>query len=92
MRRWFLNSQAALLKRKFLLASLKTLKYFKDCTKSVTKISVPAFLLSHWFILSGVHSRMAFGKIFRIRVGFQKLLELKTAEVLVTGSIFTFCK
>jgi hypothetical protein len=76
MRRWFLNSWAALLKRNFLLASLKTLNYSKDCTKSETKISVPVFLLS-LVDFSQVYIQDWLLGIFRIRGGFRKTFRVK---------------
>jgi len=99
MRRWFLNSWASLLKRKFLLASLKTLNYSKDCTKSETKISVPVFLLS-LFDFSQVYIQDWLLGILRIRGGFRKKFRVKDGYQKAgtsflnrhTGRILTICK
>jgi hypothetical protein len=55
MRLWFICTfPTALLKikinEKFLLASMKTLTNSKNCLESCIRISVLAFLLSHWSI------------------------------------------
>jgi hypothetical protein len=65
------------LKIKFLLASFKTITNSKDCSESCIRISILAFLLSHWSIFSGVPvslSQAAFETNFRITLtgGCQK--------------------
>jgi hypothetical protein len=57
---------------KFLLASMKTPPNFKKDSKSRIRISVPAFLLSHWSIFSGVHVIGGFRNNFRNPMGLLK--------------------
>jgi hypothetical protein len=74
--------------------------YSKYRSESCFGISVPAFLLSHWFIFSSVQctchglltvqllgSQAAFGTTFRITGGYQKAVTSFLKRV--TGSIFT---
>jgi hypothetical protein len=68
MRRWFLNFQAVLFKRKMivksLLASLLTVTNPDYCSESRIKISVPAFHCFHWSVFSSVHVIVGFRNNF----------------------------
>ncbi len=81
MRIWLIYFSAALIKikknKKFLLASMKTLTNSKNCLESCIRISVLAFLISHWSISPVYYmlqaavgqfseSLAAFGSIFRV--------------------------
>jgi hypothetical protein len=76
MRKWLLVFSLLVLssrenkKKKFLLASLKTLTNSKSCSESRIKFSVQAFLCSHWSIYFCVHSKPSFGTISESQVGF----------------------
>ncbi len=83
---------------KFLLASLKTFTNSEEGFEKPHNISVPAFLTSHWWIFSGVHSWPAFRKFS----GSQAALGQPEAAIgklggtsflkRVTGKIFTISK
>ncbi len=61
--------------KKFLLASLKTITNYKNCSN----ISVPSFLCFHWLIFSSVNSLWPSGQFPKHRRLSEQLSESKAA-------------